>query len=92
MSRVTSSVKPKPGIMLLVDRVAGSSAPSEPPSPDLPSGLGVLATSISAISRHKITARHVPGSVFCEECGADLAESGPRCECCDRELGGECGW
>lgn len=78
--------------MSLVDRhLAGSVPLSEPPSPDLPSGLGVLAANTDLKLRDRLTVRHVVGSVFCEECGARLTESSPRCEFCDRELGGESG-
>lgn len=78
--------------MSLVDAVGiGSAPPSETLSPVLPSGLSVLAANGGARWHNQLTGRHVSGTVFCEDCGTQLIESGPRCELCDRELGGEAG-
>lgn len=70
--------------------VAGPIRAGEPLSLGPPPGLGVLAATTGLKLRDQPTV-HVVGSVFCEECGAHLTESTPRCEFCDWELGGECG-
>ena len=78
--------------MSLVDAVGiGSAPPSETLSPVLPTGLSMLAENTGAKWHNQLTGRHVSGSVFCEDCGAQLISSGPRREFCDRELGGEAG-
>jgi hypothetical protein len=63
----------------------------EPPSLEPSSGLGLLAASRETGWRNHPGGSLSLASVSCEDCGAQRIESGPRCENCEHELGGECG-
>jgi hypothetical protein len=77
--------------MSLAERHVTGFRPSELSSSGSPPELDGLALSARLALSHVRAGSFGPAYLSCEDCGAQAIQSGPRCEHCERELGGEAG-